>query len=148
MEFSRQEYWSGLPFPFPGNLPDPGIEPTSLMSPALAGGFFTTEPPGKLMSLLIRTLIPSWRPALSRPPLNLITSKYHHIEGYGFFVRTVGRWGCHTLVHRRAYTRCRQRRVLEWQCMFRQHQSQPFSRPRCLPDRDEVNVITAESSYV
>ena len=44
MGFSRQEYWSGLPFPFPGDLPDPGIEPNS---PALAGGFFTTEPPGK-----------------------------------------------------------------------------------------------------
>ena len=45
--FSRQEYWSGLPFPPPGDLPDPGIEPTSPVSPALAGGFFTTEPPGK-----------------------------------------------------------------------------------------------------
>ena len=41
MGFSRQEYWSELPFPSPGNLPDPGIEPASLMSPALAGGFFT-----------------------------------------------------------------------------------------------------------
>ena len=47
MGFSRQEYWSGLPFPSPGDLPDPGIEPESLVSPALAGGFFTTEPPGK-----------------------------------------------------------------------------------------------------
>ena len=45
---SRQEYWSGLPFPLPGDLPDPGIEPASLVSPALAGGFFTTEPPRKL----------------------------------------------------------------------------------------------------
>ena len=45
--FSRQEYWSGLSFPSPGDLPHPGIEPTSLMSPALAGSFFTTEPPGK-----------------------------------------------------------------------------------------------------
>ena len=35
--FSRQEYWSGLPFPSPGDLPDPGIEPESLMFPALAG---------------------------------------------------------------------------------------------------------------
>ena len=43
LEFSRQEYWSGLPFPTPGDLPDPGIEPMSLMSPALAGGFFTTS---------------------------------------------------------------------------------------------------------
>ena len=41
--FSRQEYWSGLPFPPPGDLPDPGIEPTSLMSPALAGRFFTSN---------------------------------------------------------------------------------------------------------
>ena len=46
-EFSRQEYWSGFPFPPPGNLPDPGIEPTSLVSPALAGGFFTIMPHGK-----------------------------------------------------------------------------------------------------
>ena len=43
--FSRQEYWSGLLCPPPGDLPDPGIKPTSLMSPALAGGFFTTVPP-------------------------------------------------------------------------------------------------------
>ena len=43
MGFSRQEYWSGLPCPPPGELPDPGIKPESLMSPALAGGFFTTS---------------------------------------------------------------------------------------------------------
>ena len=40
--FSRQEYWSGLPFPTPGDLPDPRMEPGSLASPASAGGFFTT----------------------------------------------------------------------------------------------------------
>ena len=44
MGFSRQEYWSGLPFPSPGVLSDSGIEPTS---PALVGEFFTTAPPGK-----------------------------------------------------------------------------------------------------
>ena len=43
MGFSRQEYWSGLSFPPPGDLPDSGIKPTSLMSPALAGGFFVTS---------------------------------------------------------------------------------------------------------
>ena len=43
VEFSRQEYWSGLPFPALGDLPDSGIEPTSLISPALAGSFFTTR---------------------------------------------------------------------------------------------------------
>ena len=42
--FPRQEYWSGLPFPSPGDLPDPGIKPESLAPPPLAGGFFTTEP--------------------------------------------------------------------------------------------------------
>ena len=41
MGFSRQEYWSEWPFPSPGDLPDPGIEPESPISPALAGGFFT-----------------------------------------------------------------------------------------------------------
>ena len=44
MRFSKQEYWSGLPFPSPGDLPNPGTEPES---PALAGGIFTTEPAGK-----------------------------------------------------------------------------------------------------
>ena len=48
MGFSSQEYWNGLPFPSPGDLPDPGIEPTS---PALAGGFFTPEPLGKTNEL-------------------------------------------------------------------------------------------------
>ena len=44
MGFPRQEYWCGLPFPFPEDLPDPGIEPASL---ELTGRFLTTEPPGK-----------------------------------------------------------------------------------------------------
>ena len=43
MGFSRQEYWSGLPSPPPGDLPDPRIEPASVTSPALTGGFFTTS---------------------------------------------------------------------------------------------------------
>ena len=46
MGFIRQEYWSGLPFPPPGDLPDPGIEPTSPADLALASRFFPTEPPG------------------------------------------------------------------------------------------------------
>ena len=47
MEFFRQEYWSGLPLAALGGLPDPGIKPTSLVSLALAGRLFTTEPRGK-----------------------------------------------------------------------------------------------------
>ena len=49
MEFSKQEYWRGLPFPPPGDLPNPGIKLMSPVSPALAGGFFTIQPPRKAM---------------------------------------------------------------------------------------------------
>ena len=49
MKFPRQEYWSELSFPPPGDLHNPEIEPTSLASPALAGRFFTTAPPGKFL---------------------------------------------------------------------------------------------------
>ena len=48
MGFPRQEYWSGLPFPSPGDLPNSGIELASFVFPALAGRFFTTEPLIKL----------------------------------------------------------------------------------------------------
>ena len=50
MRFSRQEYWRGLPCPPPGDLPDPGIKSVFLTFPALVGGFFSTEPPGKLFA--------------------------------------------------------------------------------------------------
>ena len=55
MEFSRQEYWSGLPFPPPRNLPEPGMKLSSLASPALTGKFFTTGPPGKPCANVIET---------------------------------------------------------------------------------------------
>ena len=51
--FPRQEYWSVLPFPSPGDLPDPGIEPTS----ALVGRFFATEPPGKPFGHIVGTYL-------------------------------------------------------------------------------------------
>ena len=54
VEFSRQEYWSGFPFPTPGDLPDPEIKLASLASPALAGRFFTTLPPGEVFLHKIR----------------------------------------------------------------------------------------------
>ena len=53
MEFPRQEYWSGLPCPSPGDLPDPAIKP---MSPALASEFFTAEPPGRSLAKLMCTI--------------------------------------------------------------------------------------------
>ena len=54
MGFSRQEHWSGLPFPSPGDLPNPGIESLILMSPALAGKFFTISATQEAISFLIR----------------------------------------------------------------------------------------------
>ena len=57
MEFSRQEYWNGLPFPTPGDLPNPETEPMSPVSPVLAGGFFSTEPPRKPMTQSQRQMV-------------------------------------------------------------------------------------------
>jgi len=58
MGYSRHEYWSGLLFPPPGDLPNPGTEPASpLESPALASEFFTTEPPGKPQSHFIKAML-------------------------------------------------------------------------------------------
>ena len=54
MGFSRQEYWSGLPFPSPGDLPDQGIKP---MSPALQADSLPSEPPGKLIGLRRRNIL-------------------------------------------------------------------------------------------
>ena len=76
MEFSRQEHWSWLPFPSPGDLSNPGIEPRSLASPALAGGFFTTKLPGKPEVFLIRALLkapPSWSGHLPKAPSPVTT---------------------------------------------------------------------------
>ena len=65
MGFSRQEYWSGLPFPTPEDFPDPGIKPTSLASCALVDGFFTTSSPGKPT---IHYWCLLFSPPLSHPP--------------------------------------------------------------------------------
>ena len=59
-EFSRLEYWSGLPFPSPGSLPDLGIEPRSLLSLALAGGFFTSSRLGSPYKVLSDVNKNSW----------------------------------------------------------------------------------------
>ena len=77
--FSRQEYWSGLPFPTPGDLPDPGIEPMSPVSPALAGGFVTTAPPGK--PWLIPSLVTTWR----EPRVTSRSLDFYFIETFFFF---------------------------------------------------------------
>ena len=58
MGLFQQEYWSGLPFLFPGDLPNSGLEPASPDAPALVGRSFTTEPPEKYPTELAETLIP------------------------------------------------------------------------------------------
>ena len=77
MEFSRQEYWNGLPFPFPEDLLYPGIEP---ISPVLAGGFFITEPPGKPQS---HTIYP-WAMLLWFASLHNGNMRIFVTELYGF----------------------------------------------------------------
>ena len=73
MEFPGQEYCHGLPFPSPGDLPHPGIEPTSPASPALASGFFTIKPRGKPYkeSQLLAIFQGQWR----------ITSSFYWLPG-------------------------------------------------------------------
>ena len=71
MGFSRREYWSGLSFPSPEDLPDPEMEPTSPESPASAGRFFTTESPGKPSFTPIALCTFLWsntHPTLNAPP--------------------------------------------------------------------------------
>ena len=62
MGFSRQEYWSGLPFPSPGDLPDPGVEPGS---PALEADALTSEPPGKIVTIKDTKVSIPWSQSLS-----------------------------------------------------------------------------------
>ena len=69
MEFSRQEYWSGLPFPSPGDLPDPGIKPES---PTLQADALPSEPPGKSLTL------------------KKITDKYIRTKQFLYLQRTLG----------------------------------------------------------
>ena len=76
--FPREEYWSGLPLLSPGDCPDPGIEPTS---PALASGFFITEPPGKAQFIAHLSLQPQPNSALNKRPhwsISLVQCNHQH----------------------------------------------------------------------
>ena len=75
MGFSRQEYWSGLPFPSPGDLPDPGIEPGS---PTLEADALTSEPPGKPISLTEYISNKSqWKNGVDKENFTLINFQEH-----------------------------------------------------------------------
>ena len=80
MKFSRQEYWSVLPFLPPGNLPDRGIKPKSLVSPALAGGFFTTARHGKTTVIILS--------------MNLVSGKYRRYSKTFAMVKVIGSNRC------------------------------------------------------
>ena len=75
----QQEYWSGLPFPPPGDLPDPGIKPLSLISPASAGRFFTT---GAAWERLLKIAAPQLRVITPEVTVNLLEmgSSLHHFQ--------------------------------------------------------------------
>ena len=84
MGFSRQEYWSGLPFPTSGHLPNPEIRPASLMSPALAGGFFTIVLPGK--PLLYDVLVSNVNPISLRSRLDICDLSNVLFQGLSMFI--------------------------------------------------------------
>ena len=67
MGLSRQEHYRGLPFPSPGDLPDPGVEHTSPACPALLGGFFAVAPPGKPLYFIFEIKIQQHAFALGEP---------------------------------------------------------------------------------
>ena len=82
MEFFRQEYWDELPFPLPGNLSNPGIEPTS---PALAGRFFTTVPPGKPVILVLT----GFHNLNIQPILLASSNRAHQTRGFSSILRSL-----------------------------------------------------------
>ena len=99
LEFSRQEYWSGLPFPSPGDLPNPGFEFVSPASPELASGFFTTEPPGKPFSVMydmlnILNFGGSYGRDLSRRMTLLILSSFLRVQQLLRDTKTTKFWTC------------------------------------------------------
>ena len=69
--FTRQEYWNGLLFPPPGDLPNPGMEPQPLVSPALAGWFFTTAPAERPSELHVKFLAPHFPSSCATLPSSL-----------------------------------------------------------------------------
>ena len=75
MGFSRQEYWSGLPCPPPGDLPHPGMEHNCLLSSALVGGFFTTSTTGEAMAPHSSTL--AWKILWTEEPGRLQSMRLH-----------------------------------------------------------------------
>ena len=92
MGFSRQEHWSELPFSPVGDLPDPGIKPVSLMSPALAGGFFTTSATWEALFLFhfadfffFKQIESLWQPCTFPMTFAQFVSKFVSVSHFGNF---------------------------------------------------------------
>ena len=91
MRFSWQEYWGGLPCPPAGDLPNPGIEPISLRSPELTGGFFTTSSPGKPdIHTSCQEKVPSSL-LIHSGTWSLLLEQKHKFNKYTF----ISKWGIH-----------------------------------------------------
>ena len=126
MGFSRQEYWSGLPCPPPGDLPNPGIKPTSPVALALEGGFFATEPWGKPIHLAGRVTI----------------SAFYQFKRYlliKYFVSV--KWGLTKWIWHRHFSQAvhikRERQTSEY-LIITQHKSMLKSRSSCWKERGRV----------
>ena len=95
MGFSRQEYWSGLPFLPPGDLPDPETEPVSPVSPALASRFFTTEPLGKsVICIFMHIHVYIYINACMHLFVHLCVHIYTHREKYKYIYMHIYRHIC------------------------------------------------------
>ena len=104
MGFSRQEYWSGLPFPLPGDLADPGIEPTSPVSPVLQADSLPLETLGKPANILILKVLldeceGSPDPVAGQPALHLPAPGQRHLALPCSHVVAVPGWMHHDLLH-------------------------------------------------
>ena len=118
MAFSRQEYWRGLPCPPPGDLPHPGVEPPSPSSLALAGKFFTTEPPGKpvvfvsiwpIILFLFSQLTGPW--TLGKTGAQLSAKMDSTTETCGCMSTPIMEWDPHFLTRKKPSCACADREV-------------------------------------
>ena len=103
MGFSRQEYWSGWPCPPPGDLPHSGIEPSSLLSPALAGRFFTTRATSDALMILLPKMQPVATLILTHGDW-FWTSDFQRCEMAGSCYFFLSHWGCGNVLQQQQET--------------------------------------------
>ena len=140
MGFSRQQYWSGLPCPSPGDLPDPGPEPESLVSPALAGGFFTAGATWEALKTRVQAWILKY--------VSLLNNADHHVSlqhlGVCFLLKLTSKQEAARLARSRAHPP-------PWLCLqVRDHQLPGFQHglavPLCLQQHGDRAHLQAGAS--